>query len=409
MYLKYFRYHLTCIVFSALQFKVDKESIMKKNIIIAAIAASVLTSSLVASDANCTTPLKERDFSVKVTQEYKGVSAQELFDQAEKVKKVKAIFMEPAEKYIKMLAVSGEAYNGVTTMDRVIGEVCELRKPLWDAMSANQKTLMLGIDGTSNPYMRKTAHNADVTVLKSKLAATETALANTKKELTAAYQSADRSLINDYSARITALNQKHAREVAALQSQVNSQAVVLTELTASPHSVGVYNVEKFHGFTTIDFGNGETGICSSGVHLDVATGPVNLYAVCIVDAVHVDGKDNVRIYEGYSTDDSDRIDFVRLPYTMKTANVNVRLDYYNASDSVKKGLRNGPAYQSAIRYSGGDVITSDPMPYNNTPVARKAKTKTKVQKDPLKVLVVNGNKNPVVTKEAKDESTSWWK
>jgi len=409
LYLKYFRYHLTCIVFSALQFKVDKESIMKKNIIIAAIAASVLTSSLVASDANCTTPLKERDFSVKVTQEYKGVSAQELFDQSEKVKKVKPALIKEIKKYTKMLDASEEAYSGTTTVDRIIDEVCSLKDPLWTAMSSNQKTLMLGIDGTPNPYIKKTAHNADVTVLKSKLAATETALANTKKELTAAYQSADRSVINDYNTKITALKQKHAREVAALQRQVNNQEVVLTELTASAHSVGVYNVEKFHGFTTIDFDNGETGICSSGVHLDVATGPVNLYAVCIVDAGHIDGNDNARIYEGYSTDDSDRIDFVRLPYTIRTKNVDARLKYYNAPNSVRKGLRNGPAYQSAIRYSGGDVITSDPMPYNNTPVARKAKTKTKVQKDPLKVLVVNGDANPVKTEEVKEESSSWWK
>ncbi len=379
---------------------------MKKNIIIAAVAASLLVSSAYAvEDTNCTTPLLDRDFTVKVSQEYKGVSAQELFDQAEVVKKVKPTLIKEIKKYTKMLDASDEAYSGVTTVDRIVNEVCGLKSPLWDAMSANQKTLMIGIDGTANPYMRKTAHDAELIALKSKLSATTANLATAKRELTIAYQSADQAVINNANTKIAALNKKHAQDVAALKQQVDSQSVTLTELTASPHAVGVYNTAKFHGFKTIDFGNGETGICSTGVGLKSATGPVNLYAVCIVDAGHIDGNDNARLYEGYSTDDSARIDFVRLPYTIRTKNVDSRLKYYNAPASVRKGLRNGKTYQSAIRYSGGDVITNDPQSYNNTPVVKKTKT----QKDPLKVLVVNGNKNPVVTTEAKDESTSWWK
>ena len=387
----------------------------KNNIIIAAGAAMVLTSSLFAAnatDANCTTPLKERDFTVQVSQEYKGVSSQELFDQAEVVKKVKPVLIKEIKKYNKMLGASDEAYSGVTTVDRIIGEVCGLREPLWDAMSANQKTLMLGIDGTPNPYMRKSQYKQDLSVLKQQLQTTQSQLQQAKQELTTAYKTADQAVIDEANRKIAALKLKHAKDVAALKKQADAQAVVLADLTASPHAVGVYNVQKFHGFTTIDFGNGEIGTCSTGVGLKLATGPVNLYAVCVVDAGHIDGNDNARIYEGYSTDDSDRIDFVRLPYTIRTKNVDARLRYYNAPNSVRKGLRNGPNYQSAIRYSGGDVITSDPMPYNNTPVV-----KTKTKKDPLKVLIVNEDKNPVVTRSAKKvdkdgkvqkESSHWW-
>jgi hypothetical protein len=383
-----------------------------KKIILAAVAASLTVSTaFAAGDTNCTTPLLDRDFSVQISKEYKGVSAQQLFDQAEVVKKVKPVLIKEIKKYTKMLSASDEEYSGVTTVDRIVNEVCGLKSPLWDAMSANQKTLMIGIDGTPNPYMRKTAHDSDVLALKQKLDAANTALTNTnvalanaKAELTVAYTQADQVVVRNANSKIAVLKLQHDKDVAALEAVNAQQTATLNDLTASPHAVGVYNTAKFHGFKTIDFGNGETAICSSGVHLDTAAGDVNLYAVCMVDAGHLNNRDTVRIYEGYSTDNSDRIDFVRLPYVIKTANVINRLKYYHAPASVRKGLRNGPNYQSAIRYSGGNVITSDAKAYINSPVVRKIKTKVQ----PLEVLVVNKDQNPVLTKEAKVQSKNWW-
>lgn len=378
---------------------------MKKGILILTGLATLSLSAFAANDTNCSTPLLKRDFNVTVQKEYQGVSAQELFDQSEHVKQVKPVLIKEIKKYTKMLKASDEAYSGVTTVDRIINEVCELKTPLWEAMSANQKTLMLGIDGTPNPYMRKSAHNADVKALKEKLSATKKALAKAKAEITVAYKTADQRVIDEANRKISALKLRHAADVAKLNKELEQQANTLNDLTKSPHAIGVYNTAKFHGFKTIDFGNGDVAICSTGVKLLTAE-KVNLEAVCIADAGHYKGHDTVRIYEGYSTDDTNDIDFVRLPYVIKTSNVDTRLRYYNAPASVRKGLRNGPDYQSAILYSGGRVITNDPQSYYHSPVVHhKAKTKK-----PLKVQIINTDKDPVVVKTVKDEENSshWW-
>jgi len=383
-----------------------------KKITIVATAALLFNASIFASeDANCTSKLNKVSYDVKVSAENEGVSSQQLFDQAEVVKKVKPFLIKEIKKYTKMLSASDEAYSGVTTVDRIINEVCELKTPLWNAMSANQKTLMIGIDGTSNPYIRKSLYNVDVKTLQSQLDATKSKLSKTKNDLvvtkmqlTKAYKSADQAVIKAANDEIARHDAKNAEKVKALEEKIASQGDTLTTLTASPHSVGVYNTAKFHGFKTIDFKNGETGICSSGVRLKAAE-QVDLYAICIVDAGQYGGVPNLTVYEGYSTDSSDSIDFVRLPYTIKSYNMPERLRYYNASKAIQKGLRNGPDYQSAELYSGGKVITSDSQEYSNSYVAKKTTKKlVKVEKaEPLHVLIVNTEKKPVV-----QESTSWW-
>ena len=392
-----------------------------KNIIIAAFAASLLGTTVYAvensnlpvtsnEDSGCTSKLNKVSYDVKVSAENEGVSAQQLFDQAEVVKKVKPFLIKEIKKYTKMLSASDEAYSGVTTVDRIINEVCELKTPLWDAMSANQKTLMIGIDGTPNPYIRKTSHDAAVKNLQSQLDATKSTLSKTKNDLvvtkmqlTKAYKNADQAVIKAANNEIARRDAENSKKVKALEEKIALQGYQLTNLTASPHAVFVQTIPKFTDWTPMMI-NGHKSLCIDRAGLKTAATNVNIHAVCIVENGKLEGVNSFKIADVYSTDASDTMTLVLPNVVYKEYNLRGNLKERGVNTATYRGLRNGSRYQSFNTFSGKRVITNDPLIYNNSVVKKRTKKTAKAAEvEPLHVLIVNKGNKPVV-----QESTSWW-
>lgn len=418
---------------------------MRKSIKLAAIAASLLfATGAIAADQNATIevtgkvipqpkevvdPAKLYDRTLEITEMIKKSYA--IVDKEHLQPKIEAAIISHSVHYTKVkayldtLKLSETSIYGVERLKNMRAELEALYKDLPDSVKK-----ILGV--YDNGYANKAQADAAILALQNDLAISKNALETAKAQLTAAYTRADGDVTKAISTAVgqalanakrahdedikalvkenAQLREDHNSDINTVNGRIDGHDATLAELTASSHTVGVYTTDKFTGYKSINFGNGDTAICSTGVELKTAQ-QVDLAAICLTSAGKYQGVQNVRTYEGYSTDGSNEITFVRMPYTLKSYHVESWLkNHYNMGAAERKGVRNGPDYQSAILYSNGKVITSDSQVYNNTPIAKKTNTKKAptevivVNKDPLQTNVVN---ETLKTEVVKDTSSFW--